>query len=207
VSINNIESNFSTEPVAPNQPALLQERKVILHDPVQTAQGQVTSSPSLPAAKVAVVQEPGPLANVQPPRSAPRPIAPTTMQVVKGDLAKVRDAWQKYQSTHSRDAIYIYLGSVFSTVRRWRRQNRVTRKFRLALKLIKDPIDMGLEPFAVVLFCTSDRTKVDGKARSKWSRALRAVEAHKKKDETLKEFIKSRGGINSCAALLSNRAD
>jgi hypothetical protein len=35
--------------------------------------------------------------------------------------------------------------------------------------------------------------------RSKWSRALRHVAKFKEVDESLRDFIKRRGGINACA--------
>jgi hypothetical protein len=41
------------------------------------------------------------------------------------------------------------------------------------MKLQGDTTSMRVEPFAVVIRCTSAPDKVDGKTRSKWSRALR----------------------------------
>ncbi len=40
------------------------------------------------------------------------------------------------------------------------------------MKLQGDTTSMRVEPFAVVIRCTSAPDKVDGKTRSKWSRAL-----------------------------------
>jgi hypothetical protein len=57
-----------------------------------------------------------------------------------------------------------------------------------------------VEPFPVVIRCTSDPDKVDGKRRSKWSRALRVAEAFKARDTSAKAFIKGQGGLNRCAA-------
>ena len=41
------------------------------------------------------------------------------------------------------------------------------------MKLQGDTTSMRVEPFALVIRCTSAPDKVDGKTRSKWSRALR----------------------------------
>ena len=59
---------------------------------------------------------------------------------------------------------------------------------------------MRVEPFAVVIRCTSTPDKVDGKTRSKWSQALRVAEAFKARDTSIQAFIKGQGGINKCAA-------
>jgi hypothetical protein len=61
------------------------------------------------------------------------------------------------------------------------------------------------EPFAAIIRCTSDASKVDKRTRSKWSRALRYTMLCKPCDEPLDQFIKRKGGINKCAARLSRR--
>jgi hypothetical protein len=55
------------------------------------------------------------------------------------------------------------------------------------------------EPFAAIIRCTSDPSKVDKRTRSKWSRALRYALEQKDHSETLDHFIKRKGGINRCA--------
>jgi hypothetical protein len=70
----------------------------------------------------------------------------------------------------------------------------------LALRLQGDTTSMWVEPFAVAIRCTSTSDKVDGKTRSKWSRALRVAETFKARDTWVKAFIKGPGGgINKCA--------
>jgi hypothetical protein len=54
--------------------------------------------------------------------------------------------------------------------------------------------------FAVVILRTSDTDAVDAKTRSKWSKALRYAEKFKPDNQSLCPFIKSKGGINECAA-------
>jgi hypothetical protein len=83
---------------------------------------------------------------------------------------------------------------------KWKREHRAWKSAGLALRLQGDITSMRVEPFAVVIQCTSEPDKVDGKSRSKWSRALRVAEAFKGRDTSITEFIKAQGGINRCAA-------
>jgi hypothetical protein len=117
------------------------------------------------------------------------------------ELAKARTAWAKYQSSRKRDAIYGYLNAVFEIVGRWKDQHCVKASLRQALRTIMygDAIRTD-EPFAVVIYCTSDSSKLDAKTRSKWSKALRCAERFKPNNQGLDQFIKARGGINECAA-------
>lgn len=124
----------------------------------------------------------------------------------KDELAKARTAWIKYQSTRKRDAIYGFLSAVFEIVSRWKKQNRAKASSRRALSATKrNGAIRTNEPFAVVVFCTSDPDRVDAKTRSKWSRVLRYAERFKPDNQGLTQFIKSRGGINECAARWSGR--
>jgi hypothetical protein len=59
------------------------------------------------------------------------------------------------------------------------------------------PLKIG-EAFAVVIYCTAPH--VDQKSRSKWARALRYAATNKPDDESIKKFIKRKGGINACAS-------
>jgi hypothetical protein len=121
-------------------------------------------------------------------------------------LAKVRIAWTKYQSTRKRDSVYGYLSAVFEVVARWKEQRRAKASSHQALSANKNSSTIKIdEPFAVVIFCTSDSREVDAKTRSKWSRALRYVERFKPDGQGLAQFIKSKGGINECAAQWSDR--
>jgi hypothetical protein len=58
---------------------------------------------------------------------------------------------------------------------------------------------MKPEPFAIVIFCTSDPEVADAKTRSKWSRVLCYARKAQPVGQSLTEFIKSNGGINECA--------
>ncbi len=104
-----------------------------------------------------------------------------------------------YRSSHDRDAVYIYLASVFDIVMRWRRLNCALNKARAALRLRPNPPRMKPEPFGIVIFCTADAKIVDAKTRSKWSRVLRYAASAKPPGQRLTDFIKSKGGLNECA--------
>jgi hypothetical protein len=134
-----------------------------------------------------------------------KPGSPTSPEVrlekaVKADLQEVEQAWCRYQGTHDRDAVYGYLGAVYNVVMKWKHEQQAWKSAELALRLQCDTTSMRVEPFAVVIRCTSAPDKVDGKTRSKWSRALRVAEAFKGRDTSIEAFIKGQGGINKCAA-------
>jgi hypothetical protein len=56
-----------------------------------------------------------------------------------------------------------------------------------------------------VILCTADHDKVDDRTRSKWSRALRYAAEYNDLDESLRDFIQRKGGINRCAARFARR--
>jgi hypothetical protein len=134
--------------------------------------------------------------------SARKPIAQPSFGErpnIEIELAEVKTAWRSYRSTNSRDAVYIYLASVFGIAMRWRHLNCALKKSRAALRLQHDAPQMKPEPFAIVIFCTSDSNVADAKTRSKWSRVLRYARKAKPGDQRLTDFIKSQGGLNECA--------
>jgi hypothetical protein len=131
----------------------------------------------------------------------------TRNYVVQDELDNARRAWKEYQSTRRRDAIYDYLSEVFTTVRRWKEQDRVKTKVHQLLRAMGNCAGIrNQDPYAVVILSSSDPRTVDTKTRSKWVRALRYAEQFKPETESLGNFIKKRGGINECADRFSNRA-
>ena len=118
---------------------------------------------------------------------------------IEAELAELRNAWARYRSINDRDAVYIYLASVFGIVTRWRRLNCAVKNSRTALRLQAGAAQMKPEPFGIVIFCTADREIADAKTRSKWSRVLRYALKAKPIGQSLTEFIKSNGGLNECA--------
>jgi hypothetical protein len=135
-----------------------------------------------------------------------RPGTITPVSSIEGELAEMDKAWRKYQSINDRDAVYIYLASVFGVVMRWRRLNCALKNSRMALRLKLDPPHMKPEPFGIVIFCTADPEIVDAKTRSKWSRVLRYAAQEKPAGQRLTDFVKSNGGINECARKFARTA-
>jgi hypothetical protein len=71
-----------------------------------------------------------------------KPISrPTLISVssIEAELAEVRSAWARYRKTNSRDAVYIYLASVFAVVSRWRRLNCAVKNSKAALRHRPNP--------------------------------------------------------------------
>ena len=120
-------------------------------------------------------------------------------QEIERELAEARAAWQRYRSTHDRNAVYFYLEAVFTLVTRWQRQQCALKNSRAALRLKPRAPKMKPEAFARVIFCTCDPDVADAKTRSKWSRVARFAKKAKPANQSLTEFIKSHGGLNECA--------
>jgi hypothetical protein len=118
---------------------------------------------------------------------------------IEAELAEMDGAWRKYRSINDRDAVYIYLASVFKVVMRWRHLNCAFKNSRAALRFRGGAPQIKPEPFSIVIYCTSDSEVADAKTRSKWSRVLRYARKAKPVEQSLTEFIKSNSGINECA--------
>ena len=133
-------------------------------------------------------------------RSAKEPVS-YSKEALAQDLRRVRGAWEACQTRRDRNAIYGYLNAVFDLVAWWAAEDRAIGRARRALHLLGLDLPTTDEPFAAIIFCTSDRQKVDKRMRSKWSRALRYAAEYKTKNaEPLATFIQRKGGINKCAA-------
>jgi hypothetical protein len=113
-------------------------------------------------------------------------------------LKRISSAWDDFQASRMRDAVYGYLDAVFAIVEHYRVRRRTKRLLRRAAKFSGLPLENNADPFTVVIRCTcADRA--DSKTISKWARALRYV-AHCNVPRTrLKMFMKKAGGVNACA--------
>jgi hypothetical protein len=140
------------------------------------------------------------------------PISTTTCDAKSADKAKkslakrlihVEHAWEEFQETRDRDAVYGYLTAVFSIVQHYRWKGRTTKLIRRAFEFAELPFDKNADPFAVIIRCTCEQ-QLDRKTVSKWSRALRYV-AQVRKRIPVKTFMKNRGGVNACADLYAKR--
>ena len=130
---------------------------------------------------------------------------PFSTEALKANLLRLQNEWATVQTSHDRDAIYGYLASVFELVMWWDQESKAVNRARRALQLRGYSSVRETEPFAAVIFCTADRDQVDERTRSKWSRVLRYAAEHKDLDEPLRNFIKRKGGINSCASRFAER--
>jgi hypothetical protein len=124
---------------------------------------------------------------------------PYTDQALKQDLFRVQNAWDESQARRDRDAIYTYLTAVFELVAWWAAEHRAIERAQKALRLRHIIPSDHDEPFAAIIRCTADPAKVDKRTRSKYSRALRYAQ-EQLTSEPLGQFMKRKGGINSCAA-------
>ena len=86
---------------------------------------------------------------------------PYTTQALRQDLLRVRNAWEECQASRERDANYSYLTAVFDLVAWWAAENRALERAHKALRLQRIcPFD-GEEPFAAIIRCTADPSKVE----------------------------------------------
>jgi hypothetical protein len=85
---------------------------------------------------------------------------PYSREALRQDLLRVRNAWDECQSHRERDAIYSYLTAVFDLVAWWAAEKRALARARKALRLQNIwPSDRD-EPFAAIIFCTSDPSRL-----------------------------------------------
>ena len=134
-----------------------------------------------------------------------RPTSPelNIQEAIERQFAQARRAWVRYLSTRQRDAVYGYLSAVFQVVQRWAMLGHTrTGSLHALTAANRRGAIRTRDPFAIVIFCTSDPQVVDARTRSKWSRALRFVARCKPHAQELGAFIKGQGGINECAAQL-----
>jgi hypothetical protein len=130
---------------------------------------------------------------------------PFSTAAMRATLLRLKNEWEKVQASRDRGAIYEYLSAIFELVEWWNSEGMAVRRARRALQLrgyssVKEP-----EPFGSIIRCTSGPDKIDDRTRSKWSRVLRYAAEFKDPDESLRNFVRRRGGINKCAARFARR--
>jgi hypothetical protein len=131
-------------------------------------------------------------------RSHRRAKSPTRKAQLTRWLERVRGAWEDFQASRARDAVYGYLETVFAIVRHYKVRRKTKKLLQQACKFAKFPFDKNADPFTAVIRCTSN-DGVDNKTISKWARALRYVARSKVAPAQLKAFMKELGGVNACA--------
>jgi hypothetical protein len=112
-------------------------------------------------------------------------------------LERVKDAWNNFQASRARDAVYGYLEAVFAIVKHYRVRQRIKKLLQHAFKFAVLPFDKDADPFAAIIRCTCGHA-ADNKTISKWARALRYVALYKAPSTQLRMFMKQAGGVNAC---------
>jgi hypothetical protein len=133
-------------------------------------------------------------------RSYHEPRNKTPKARLRRRLEKIRDAWDDFQASRARDAVYGYLGAVFAIVEHYKVRRRTNKLLRHAFEFAEQPLDKNADPFTAVIRCTCNDS-IDSKTISKWARALRYVAHCKKPGTPLKAFMTEAGGVNACADL------
>lgn len=130
---------------------------------------------------------------------------PFSTEALKASLLRLQNEWETVQGSHDRGAIYGYLTAVFELAEWWAHEGKAVKRAHRALQMrgvqsVREP-----EPFASIIRCTSDPGKADHRTQSKWSRVLRYAAEYKDLDESLRDFIQRKGGINRCAERFARR--
>ncbi len=131
-----------------------------------------------------------------------RPTSPESniRGAIERQFAQARRAWVRFQSARQRDAVYGYLSVVLAIVQRWNMLGHTRTCSLHALTAGKEQASIrSRDPFAIVIYCTSDPRIIDARTRSKWARALRFAARFKPAGQPLGRFMKSHGGINTCS--------
>ena len=113
-------------------------------------------------------------------------------------LERISSAWDDFQASRMRDAVYGYLDAVFAIVEHYRVRRRTKRLLRHAFKFAALSFDRNVDPFTAVIRCTC-ANRADSKTISKWARALRYAARSKEPAVRLRTFMKEAGGVNACA--------
>jgi len=133
-------------------------------------------------------------------RDGRRSEIPYSDDALRANLLRLKIAWEEFQSTRDRAAVYLYLTAVFELVAVWEKEGNAERLASRGLRLRLGDWKLAADPIAAVIFLTSDPKKVDRRTRSKWSRVLQYADEFKGQAEPLQDFIQRKGGINKCAA-------
>jgi hypothetical protein len=79
------------------------------------------------------------------------------------------NAWNDFQASRARDAVYGYLEAVFAIVAHHKVRRKTKKLLRHAFEFAELPFDKNANAFSAVIRCTCD-DNADDKAISKWAR-------------------------------------
>jgi hypothetical protein len=128
-----------------------------------------------------------------------RKALPLKRSRLSSELETLRAVSKRTFSSGNRMAVHRFLGAIFNQVSVWEAEDRLEEGLYRLLDSLKAPVPLRIgEAFSVAIYCIAPH--VDKKSRSKWARALRYAAANKPDDESIKKFIKRKGGINACAS-------
>ena len=130
---------------------------------------------------------------------------PYSDEALRANLLRLENAWEEFQSTRDRAAVYLYLTPIFELIAVWEALGQLREITCRALRLRGGNPRLARDPVAALIFCTSDPEKVDRRTRSKWSRVLQYAVRYKSPLKSLEMFVTKRGGINKCAARYAQR--
>ena len=134
------------------------------------------------------------------------PISHQTKKVIRvgpgGDpvaagITKAKEAWAKYQENreYEKNAVYGYLQVVFDLVQQWKGKGMADEYSLKALKQDEFPSRMKADPYARVIYCSSDD---EPKMRSKWANIMQWVAENNRRGRSFTEFVTKNGGLNKC---------
>ena len=130
---------------------------------------------------------------------------PHNQSRLSSELETLRAVSKRTFSSGNRMAVQTFLGAIFNLVTRWESEDRLEEGLYRLLDSLKAAVPLKIgEAFSVVIYCTAPH--IDQKSRSKWARALRYAAANKPDDESIRRFIKRKGGINACASRYAQSA-
>jgi len=121
---------------------------------------------------------------------------PFTTEALKATLERLESEYWAYQEKRDREAVFGYLNAILETITWWHHAGRAKEYAQQALRLQRPPIPKIRNPVAALIYCSSDREKIDFKTRSKWARLLTYAKVFKDPDESLVDFVRRRRGIN-----------
>ena len=121
------------------------------------------------------------------------------------DIKRLREVWRRLQSDRDRDAIYDYLTAVYELVEWWTVERQAIDRARRALQVTGLIVTEEPEPFAAVIAASVAPSRLDRRQLSKYAHVLRYAADRECRAKKFQDFIKGRGGINSCAARFRRR--
>lgn len=135
----------------------------------------------------------------------PRSEIPYSDDALRTGLLRLENAWEEFQSTRHRNAVYQYLTPVFELVAVWEALGQLREMACRALRIRGGNLRLARDPVSALIYCTSDPEKADRRTRSKWSHVLQYAARYKSPSKSLEVFVTRRGGINECAARYAQR--